>query len=104
MIAIIQTGGKQYQVQKGGKITVEKLPQAEGKKVEFSKVLLISDDKNIKIGNPTLSKAKVVGKMLKSVKGPKLIAFKYRPRENVRKKKGHRQQLSEVLIEEIVVG
>ena len=104
MIAIVKTGGKQYQVKKGDKITVEKLPQEAGKKVEFSEVLMLTDDKDIKVGTPTIPKAKVVGTLVKNIKGPKLIHFKHRPRENVRRKRGHRQNLSEVLIEEIVVG
>ncbi len=104
MIAIIETGAKQYQVKKGDRIEVEKLPEEAGKDVEFSQVLLVADDKEIKIGKPYVEKAKVVGKVLKAVKGPKLIAYKYVPRENVRKKKGHRQQLSLVEIVDIVVG
>ncbi len=104
MIAVVATGGKQYQVQKGDKIQVEKLEQEVGKKVEFSQVLLIADDKTIQVGTPFIPKAKVVGTLIKAVKAPKLIAFKYTPRENMRRKKGHRQQLSEVLIEEIVTG
>ena len=104
MIAIVQTGAKQYQVKKGDKITVEKLPQAAGEKVEFLQVLMITDDNAIKVGTPTIPKAKVLGKLIKNIKGPKLIHFKHRRRENMRRKKGHRQNLSEVLIEEIVTG
>lgn len=104
MIAILETGGKQYQVQKGDKITVELLDQEPGKKIEFSQVLLIADDKDIKIGKPYVAKAKVVGTLVKDIKGPKLIAYKYRPTENERRKKGHRQQLSVVAIDEIVAG
>ena len=104
MIAIVQTGGKQYQVQKGDRIQVEKLDAEEGKPVEFSQVLLIVDDKDVRVGRPYVAKAKVVGTLVKAVKGPKLIAYKYRRRENSRRKKGHRQQLSEVLIEEIVTA
>ena len=104
MIAILKTGGKQYQVQKGDTITVEKLEQEAGKKVEFSEVLLVADDKAIKIGKPYVAKAKVVGTLVKEIKGPKLIAYKYRPTENERRTKGHRQQLSVVTIDEIVAG
>jgi large subunit ribosomal protein L21 len=104
MIAVLQTGGKQYQVQKGDRITIEKLDVPEGKKIEFSQVLLIADDKNISIGKPYLAKAKVLGTLVKEFKGPKLIIFKHRPRENWRRKTGHRQHLSDVLIEEIVQG
>lgn len=104
MIAIVETGGKQYQVQKGDRITVEKLDQEPGKKVEFSQVLLVADETAVKVGKPYLQGAKVMGTMVKPIKGPKLIAFKHRPRENVRRKKGHRQQLSIVLIEEIITG
>ncbi len=104
MFAIVETGGKQYEVKKGDKITVELLDIEAGKKVEFAHVLLIADDKTIKVGKPYVEKAKVVGKLLKDIKAPKLIAYKYVARENVRRKKGHRQQLSEVLIEEIIGG
>ena len=104
MIAVLETGGKQYQVQKGDRIEVEKLDQEPGKKVEFPHVLLLVDDKNITVGKPYVAKAKVIGTLVKPMKGPKLIAFKYVPRENVRRKKGHRQQLSVVSIQEIVTG
>ncbi len=104
MIAIVKTGGKQYQVQRGDKIEVELLEQEPGKKVEFSEVLLVADDNAVRIGKPFVEKAKVVGTLVREIKGPKLIAFKYRPRENSRRKKGHRQQLSVVTIDEIIAG
>ncbi len=101
MYAIIETGGKQYRVSEGDVIRVEKLPAAEGESVEFTKVLAISKDGKLSVGNPWLEGSKVTAKVLQHGKGEKIIVFKYKPKKNYRKKQGHRQPFTEVQIEEI---
>lgn len=101
MIAVVQTGGKQYKVAVGDVISVEKLEGNPGDKINFDKVLLVGDDKNVKIGKPYVEKAVVVGELLKQGKGEKLIAYKYKRRKNYERTVGHRQPLTTVKIEKI---
>jgi len=101
MYAIIVTGGKQYKVQQGDVIYVEKLAAAEGETVTFDQVVAVSKDNGIAIGTPTVSGAKVVGKVEKHGKGEKVIVFKYKPKKNYRRKQGHRQPYTKVVIEKI---
>lgn len=101
MYAIIQTGGKQYRVEKGDVIKVELLGVDQGA-VDFNNVLFFNDGKSTQIGAPNLSTCLVKGEVLGEVKGPKVIAFKYKRRKNYRKKIGHRQKYSEVKITDIV--
>lgn len=97
MYAIIQTGGKQYKVEAGDEILIEKLSAEEGDEVTFD-VLLISGDEGVTIGKPfvegVLAKAKVLG----HGKGKKVVVFKYKPKKNYRKKQGHRQPFTRVEI------
>lgn len=101
MYAIIETGGKQYRVEKGDVIDVELIDSEESKKVEFKNVLFISNAGKAKIGSPHLPKAIVHGEFLQEVKGPKEIAFKYKKRKPFRRKVGHRQRYARVKITEI---
>jgi large subunit ribosomal protein L21 len=101
MYAIIVTGGKQYKVQQGDVIYVEKLSAAEGESVTFEQVIAVSKDNGITVGTPTVSGAKVVGKVEKHGKGEKVIVFKYKPKKNYRRKQGHRQPYTKVVIEKI---
>lgn len=101
MLAVIKTGGKQYLVQPGDKIKIEKLDEKEGKEVNFSEVLLLEKSKKLEIGNPTVKNAKVSGKILSHGKGEKLIIFKYKPKKRYKRKIGHRQQFTEIEISEI---
>lgn len=96
--AIIETGGKQYKVAKGDKIRVEKLLGEPGSSVVFDKVLLIANGEKISVGAPYVSGAKVEGKITKQGRGKKLIVFKYHSKTRQRKKKGHRQNYTEVEI------
>lgn len=96
--AVIKTGGKQYLVQPGDKITIEKLDEKNGKELNFSDVLLLGDDKKLEIGSPIVKGAKVVGKVLAEVKGEKLIIFKYKPKKRYKRKIGHRQKFTQVEI------
>lgn len=100
MYAIIETGGKQYRVEAKDKIKVEKLDLSVGDKVVFDKVLVIGDG-NVKVGKPYIEGAKVEGKVLLQAKDKKVIVYKYKPKKNERKKKGHRQPFTLVEIESI---
>ena len=100
--AIIETGGKQYKVSASNILKVEKLDIAKGNKVEFKKVLLVNDDKNTEVGNPTVDGALVEGLVLDNIKDRKILVFKKRRRQNSRKKYGHRQQLSKIQITKIL--
>ncbi|MEX1376795.1 MAG: 50S ribosomal protein L21 [Eubacteriales bacterium] len=97
MYAIIATGGKQHKVAVGDTIYVEKLDVADGKKVQFD-TLMYSDGKKVTIGTPLVKGVTVEGKVLKQVKGKKVIVFKYKPKKNIRKKQGHRQKYTAVEI------
>ena len=100
MYAIIKTGGKQYCVEEGKVITIEKLDVEEGAEVAFDEVLLVSGD-SVKIGQPTVAGAKVTGKVLEQGKGAKLRIFKYKAKSNYRRRQGHRQPFTKVQIEKI---
>ncbi|HZS94942.1 MAG TPA: 50S ribosomal protein L21 [Chloroflexota bacterium] len=102
--AVIQTGGKQHRVEPGQTIEVEKLPIEEGQTVELTDVLLVSDDNGVRQGRPLVEGAKVIGRVVKQKRGPKIIVFKYKPKVRYRRKTGHRQSLTRVTIEEIVTG
>jgi large subunit ribosomal protein L21 len=103
MYAVIATGGKQYRVQPGETIKIEKLDGvAEKGAVEFDQVLLVADGTDVKIGAPTLPGAKVTGEVLvASGKGEKLLIYKYRRRKGYRRKNGHRQLFTAVKITNI---
>lgn len=98
MYAIFVTGGKQYRVQEGDSIYVEKLEAEVGEEVTFDQVLLADG----KVGTPVLEGAKVVATVEKQGRSPKIIVFKMKPKKNYRKKQGHRQAYTKVLIKEIV--
>lgn len=102
MYAIIETGGKQYRVEKGDIIDVELIDSEAGKKVEFKNVLFIHSSGTTKIGNPHVTKSVVHGEYVQEVKGPKVIAFKYKKRKPFRRKVGHRQRYARVKITEII--
>ena len=95
--AIIRTGGKQLRVAAGDVIDVELLGQERGP-VEFSDVALLSDGGSVKVGTPHVEGCKVLGELVDEVKGPKVIAFKYKRRKNCHRKVGHRQPYSRVKI------
>ena len=101
MFAAIESGGKQHKVEKGDYLKVELLRGDEGSKVEFDKVLIISDGKNSKVGTPFLEKAKVTGKVIRHGKSDKIKVFKMKRRKGYRRTQGHKQNFTEVLIEAI---
>lgn len=102
MYAVIESGGKQYQVSSGMVIEVEKLPVEPGKEVEIDKVLMVVDGEKVKIGRPFVEGARVKALVQEHFKGPKIIVFKYKPKKRYRRKKGHRQIYTRLLIKEIV--
>lgn len=101
MFAIIQTGGKQYRIQKGDIIDVELLNGNTGETVEFKDILCANDGSKTEVGTPVLEKSKVKGEVLGTAVGPKVIAYKYKKRKNYRRKVGHRQKYTRVKITEI---
>ncbi|MGE5197906.1 MAG: 50S ribosomal protein L21 [Deltaproteobacteria bacterium] len=104
MFAIVEVGAKQYNVKKGDIIEVEKQDLPEGDEVVLDKVLLVSAEKKVEIGQPYLKNASVTTALLKQIKGEKKLSFKYRRRKAFHWKKGHRQQLSRLEIKEIKAG
>jgi large subunit ribosomal protein L21 len=102
--AIIDAGGKQFKVQKDDVIEVYRLGDDEGAPLVLDKVLLVCDDKGVKVGKPYVEGVKVEGKVLKHFKGVKIHGFTYKPKKDVRRRYGHRQYLTSVKIENISVG
>ncbi len=98
MYAVIEACGRQYKVQKGDVVFFEKLDSEEGKTVSFDKVVLVSDEGKVQVGNPYVSGAKVEGKVVAHGKGKKVVVFKYKPKKNERKTQGHRQEYTKVEI------
>ncbi len=104
MLAVIKTGGKQYIVTPGQKLKVEKLVGEEGAAINFEEILLVEDDnKKVAVGQPVVEGAEVNAKIVAQTKGPKVIAYKYKPKKRYHRKKGHRQQLTEVEITAIKI-
>jgi len=107
MYAVIETGGKQYRVQPGDVIEVELLDDVEATtakkpaKVEFDRVLMIRDDKQVRIGDPLVSGARVTGVSMGGVRAPKVTVFKMKRRKGYRRRRGHRQDLLQVRIDKI---
>lgn len=98
MYAVIKTGGKQYRVEKDAVLTIERLAGDAGNSIEFKEVLMIGGEGEPRVGTPLITGAKVTAELVSQERGPKLIAFKKRRRKNSRRKKGHRQDLTQVKI------
>lgn len=101
--AVIETGGKQYEVKPGMTVRVEKLDIAEGETFETDKVLLVRTQDQTLIGTPYVPGAKVIAKVRAHGRGEKIVVFKFKPKKRYMRKKGHRQQFTELKIERIVV-
>ena len=101
MYAIIKTGGKQYKVEEGQIVKVEKLPVNEEENVVFDEVMAVSEDGETDFGRPYLEDASVTGKVIEQGKNKKITIFKYKPKSRQRTKMGHRQPYTKVLIESI---
>lgn len=99
-LAVIQTGGKQYLVEEGTVIDIERLEDKDGK-IEFADVLMIDDGKAVKLGTPTIEKATVSGELMEHFRDDKVTVFKLHRRKRYRRKQGHRQNLTKVKITKI---
>jgi large subunit ribosomal protein L21 len=99
--AILETGGKQYKVQEGDVLVIEKLAAEEGASVNFDKVLLVAKEDGVVVGSPTVAGASVTAKVVAHGKAKKIIVFKYKAKKNYRRKQGHRQPYTKVQIEKI---
>jgi large subunit ribosomal protein L21 len=94
MFAVIKTGGKQYRVAENDIIQVEKLPAEAGASVTLDEVLMVEDGGKVSVGAPFVSGAKVTAEVVEQARGPKIIVFKKKRRQNYRRKNGHRQDLT----------
>jgi len=102
--AIVATGGKQYRVEPGQRLDVDKLAAEPGSRIDLGAVLLVSDGANVTVGQPTVAGARVVAQVLDEIKGKKIIVFKYKSKVRYRRKTGHRQRYSRVLVRDIVTS
>jgi len=102
--AIFKTGGKQYRVKPGDVLDVEKLPLEVGSTAEFDQVLAISNGGEVSFGSPTVPGARVLGEVQAQQKDRKVIVFKYKAKTRYRRKRGHRQNYTRVLIQDIQAG
>ena len=101
MYAVVETGGKQYKVEPGKTVEVERLPAEVGATVELERVLLVGDGDAVQLGRPTVAGARVVAEVVAQHKGEKIIVFRYKRKVRYRRKTGHRQQLTRLLVKEI---
>jgi large subunit ribosomal protein L21 len=101
MYAVVSTGGKQYRVQKGETLRIEKIPGEVGSKVTLDKVLMVADGENIRVGQPLLEKAAVQASIVEQDKAKKILVFKYKRRKRYRRKQGHRQPFTAIRIDGI---
>ncbi len=101
MYAVVNSGGKQYKVQQGQVLRIEKIPGDVGNPVTFEQVLMFSDGENVSIGQPALKDVAVEGHIVEQGKAKKIIVFKYKRRKRYRRKRGHRQEFTAVRIDDI---
>ena len=101
MYAVLQSGGKQYKVEPGAVVKLEKLPGAVGDKVELGQVLLVGDGDQVQVGQPVLDGTLVTGKIVEQGRHRKILVFKHKRRKDYRKKQGHRQSYTAVLVQGI---
>jgi large subunit ribosomal protein L21 len=100
MYAIIETGGKQYKVEEGQEVYIEKVNAEAGETVTFDKVLMVGGD-NVTVGNPVVEGASVTAKVEKQDRAKKVVVFKFKAKKNYRRKQGHRQPYTKVVIDKI---
>ena len=101
--AIVEISGRQFWVEKGKYYDLNRIPTELGKKIQLTRVLLLNNNGELLIGNPYVNNVKIEGKVLKHLRGQKTIVYKMRPKKKTRKKQGHRQELTRVLIEDITI-
>lgn len=104
MYAVVDSGGKQYRVETGSTLVVDRLNAAAGATVTFDRVLLVGDDDGVTVGTPTVSGASVRGTVLEHGRGPKIIVFHFRPKAHYRRRNGQRASLTRIRIDEIATG
>lgn len=104
MYAVVESGGRQYKVQVGQTLDVDLLPAAAGETVELGQVLMVGGDEEVSVGQPTVPGAKVLAEVVGEIRGPKIIVFKYKPKVRYRRKLGHRQSYTRVVVKEILAG
>jgi len=104
MYAVVESGGKQHRVEPNMVFDVELLHVPKGEQVILDKVLLIGDDDQRRVGTPYVDGARVVCRALGEIKARKVVAFRYKPKENIRKRRGHRQRHTRVMVESIETG
>ncbi len=102
MYALVEIKGKQYKAEKGSVLKVDKIDSEKGEALEFDKVLMLSNDSDVKIGTPYVEGIKVKGSVEDQIKDKKVIVFKYKRRKNYRRTRGHRQQYTLVKVNDIV--
>jgi large subunit ribosomal protein L21 len=101
MYAVVRSGNKQYRVEPGQRVRVERMAGAVGDTVELGEVLMLGGEGDARIGKPLVTGAKAVGKIVDQGRGPKLLLFKMKRRKNYRRKQGHRQDFTEILVDRI---
>ena len=101
MFAVVRSGGKQYRVSKGDIIRVEKLPGEEGSKITLDDILMVGTDKGVKVGTPVVANAKVEAEVVAQTRAPKITVFKKKRRQNYRRTKGHRQDITILRVSDI---
>ena len=104
MFAVIKSGGRQYKVTVGQTFEVNRLPVEAGEQVHFNEVLLISDANNTMVGTPLLENTSVLATATKQGRGKKLIVFRYKPKKRIRHRRGHRQELTILTVDDIIAG
>ncbi len=104
MYAIVECGGRQYRAEEGHSFVVEKLPYEVGEEVKLDNVLLVSDGDEIAVGQPHVADAAVKTTVVEQYRGKKIFVWKYRPRKRYRRRQGHRQSYTRLLVDEIVLG
>jgi large subunit ribosomal protein L21 len=104
MYAVVSTGGKQYRVEAGTELVVERVPGDAGSTITFDRILLVGDGEAVTVGTPVVEGATVSGTVLGEALGPKLIVFKFKQKATYRRKNGHRQHMTRVRIDEIKAG
>ncbi len=104
MYAVVETGGKQYKVEVGQTVDVEHIPAEVGDTVELGRVLMVSTEEGLKLGDPVVVGAKVTGSVVEQGRGKKIIVFRYKPKTRYRRKTGHRQSYTRVAVESIALG